>query len=305
MKYMKIAIAGLFGLLWVVGTADCTDNRSSFADCSDCPLMIEVPQGSFTQGSPSSEEGHTSDEGPQHEVRIGYRLAVGVYEVSFAEWDTCVASGGCNGYRPPDEGWGRGKRPVIRVSWEDVQSYVDWLSLKTGHPYRLLSESEWEYVARAGTSTSFYYGETISPDQANYRENGLGQTLPVGSYPANAFGLYDVNGNVWEWLQDCWNDSYSGAPSDGSAWESEQCRSCVLRGGTWYGNVWKWLQGLARDLAWESEQCRVLRGGAWGTSPLSLRSANRSRGHSGYRFDGSGFRVCRTLSATERLGTDH
>ena len=248
----------------------------TFRDCAACPLMIEVPPGSFTMGSPSGEEGRDSDEGPQHEVRIGYRLAVGVYEVTFAEWDACVSAGGCNGYRPNDRGWGRGQRPVIYVSWDDAQSYVAWLSNTTGHAYRLLSESEWEYVARAGTSTPFHYGATISTDQANYNGNytyGSGrkgvdrrQTVPVGSFPANAFGLHDVHGNVWEWTQDCWNGSYSGAPSDGSAWESGNCGR------------------------------RVLRGGSWGSAPRLLRSAYRDRNNADVRGSSYGFRVSRMLT---------
>ena len=143
----------------------------TFRDCSNCPLMVAVPSGSFTMGSPSSELERHSNEGPQHEVRIGYSFAVGVYEVTFSEWDACVSDGGCAGYRPNDEGWGRGNRPVINVSWWDAWRYVEWLSTETGESYRLLSESEWEYVARAGTTTPFHFGETISTDQANYNGN--------------------------------------------------------------------------------------------------------------------------------------
>ena len=182
-------------------------------------------------GSPPTEQGRDSDEGPQHTVTIGYRLAVGVYEVTFAEWDACVAAGGCNDYRPADRGWGRGARPVISVNWNDAQAYVTWLSRKTGKSYRLLSESEWEYVARAGTTTRYHTGDTITSSQANFN---VGRTVEVGSYPANAFGLHDVHGNVWEWTQDCWNGSYRGAPANGSAWESGICARRVVRGGSWY-----------------------------------------------------------------------
>ncbi len=254
----------------------------TFKDCAEGPLMVVVPPGWFMMGSPSGwfmmgslsgEKGRYDNEGPQHRVEIGYGLAVGVYAVTFAEWDACVASGGCNGYRPIDRGWGRGRRPVINVSWGAAQAYVSWLSSRTGHSYRLLSESEWEYVARAGTTTPFHFGETISTSQANYNGNytyGSGrkgvyreQTLPVGSFPPNAFGLYDVHGNVWEYTQDCWNDSYSGAPDDGSAWERGDCSK------------------------------RVLRGGSWDFDPRNLRSANRDWDSSESRFDDVGFRVAR------------
>ncbi len=245
----------------------------TFQDCAEGPLMVVVPPGSFLMGSPSDEVGRDDDEGPQHRVEIGYRLAVGVYAVTFAEWDACVASGGGDGYRPNDKGWGRRRRPVINVSWEDAQAYVRWLSKKTGHSYRLLSESEWEYVARAGTTTPFHFGETISTDQANYNGNytyGSGRkgeyrrkTLPVGSFPPNAFGLYDVHGNVYEWTQDCWNDSYSGAPDDGSAWERGDCSK------------------------------RVLRGGSWVDEPRNLRSASRLGDSTGLRCNDHGFRVAR------------
>ena len=253
------------------------DVGRKFRDCADCPLMVEVPSGSYVMGSPPTEEGRHSNEGPQHTVRIGYRLAVGVYEVTFAEWDACVADGGCNGYRPGDKGWGRGARPVINIGWNDAQAYVRWLSRKTGRSYRLLSEAEWEYVARAGTTTPFHTGETISTDQANYDGNytyGNGvrgvyrrQTVPVGTFAANGYGLHDVHGNVWEWTQDCWN-GYTGAPSDGSAWESGRC-----------------------DL-------RVVRGGSWDVFPRYLRSANRSFYDAGYRYGiYVSFRVARTLGS--------
>ena len=205
--------------------------------------MVVVPSGSFTMGSPNSEEGRHDDEGPRHLVTIDYPLAVGVYEVTFSEWDACVADGGCGGFVPGDRGWGRGNRPVIFVSWNNAQSYVRWLSSKTGHNYGLLSESEWEYVARAGTDTPFYYGSTLSTDQANYNGDytyGSGRsgvyrrkTLPVGSFSANGWGVYDMHGNVHEWVQDCWNDSYVGAPVDGSSWESGDCGQRVGRGGSW------------------------------------------------------------------------
>jgi len=266
----NLAVATLFAVVSASAQSEDAPGRAAgekFRDCDACPEMAVVPAGEFMMGSPSSEEGRDDDEGPVRRVRIG-KFAVGVYEVTFAEWDACVAAGGCGGYRPEYEGWwGRGRRPVIHVSWEDARSYVEWLSANTGERYRLLSESEWEYAARAGTTTAFHTGGTISMEQANYGgDGGLGRTTPVGSYPPNAFGLHDMHGNVWEWTQDCWNDTYVGAPSDGSAWEEGDC-------------------GL-----------RVLRGGSWNYSPGNLRSALRDWLTAGLRGLNVGFRVARTLT---------
>jgi len=236
-----------------------------FRDCAQCPEMVVVPAGEFMMGSRFWEKGRNGSEGPVHRVRIG-RFAVGIYAVTFEEWAACVADGGCGGYRPEGDGWGGGRLPIIRVSWEDAQSYVRWLSSKTGEHYRLLSESEWEYAARAGTTTPFHTGRTISTKQANYGSSP-GQPTSVGTYPPNAFGLYDMHGNVWEWVQDCWNGSYRGAPNDGSAWESGDCVRRVLRGGSW---------------------CNF--------EPRSLRSANRDRRAAGGRDGSLGFRVARTLT---------
>jgi len=212
--------------------------RETFQDCDECPKMVVVPSGSFTMGSRARERG-PSNERPRHRVRIDYRFAVGVYEVTFDEWYACVDGGGCGSYVPdiPDNSWDRENRPVINVSWDDAQSYVSWLSARTGKTYRLLSESEWEYVARAGTETAYSWGDSVGVNRANC--DGCGsqwddkQTAPVGSFAANAWGVYDMHGNVWEWVQDCWNKSYEGAPSDGSSWESGDCDRRVLRGGTW------------------------------------------------------------------------
>ena len=218
------------------------------------PLMVEVPPGAFTMGAPE-DESHSSIEGPQHRVTISRPFAVGVYEVTFAEWDACVAGGGCEGYRPDDNGWGRGDRPVINVSWEDAQRYVSWLSTQSGAAYRLLSESEWEYVARAGSMTRFHFGNdpsrlcswantadlTTRQTYSNWNnvaecEDGYVHTAPVGSFDVNALGLHDVHGNVWEWVLDCSNHSYQGAPSDGRAWVSGDCSRRMLRGGSWLAN---------------------------------------------------------------------
>ena len=253
----------------------------TFQDCPQGPELVVVPAGSFMMGSPDGEVDEmerifnnfmSSTEDPVHQVRIDYPLAVGVYAVTFDEWDACVSDGGCGDYRPDDEGWGRGTRPVINVSWEDAQMYVKWLSWRTGKGYRLLSESEWEYVARAGTGTRYWWGDEIGRNRASC--GGCGsrwdgeRTAPVGSFSANAFGLYDVHGNVQEWVEDCWNSDYDGAPEDGSAWVSEDC-DCDRR---------------------------IVRGGSWFDKPVVLRSANRDGLTTGDRSNYAGLRVARTLA---------
>src|SRR5262249_30979398 len=177
-------------------------------------------------------------------------------------------------YKPADQGWGRGKRPVINVGWDDVKAYVAWLSRQTGRTYRLLSDAEREYVTRAGTTTPFWWGATISTSQANYdgtttygcgAQGGFRQkTVPVGTFQPNPWGLYEVHGNVSEWIEDCWNSSYNGAPTDGSAWTSGQCNLRRQRGGSWFSN------------------------------PASLRSADHE--HSDNRSKFTGFRAARALS---------
>jgi formylglycine-generating enzyme required for sulfatase activity len=218
--------------------------KDVFKECDKCPEMVVVPAGSFTMGSPTTESDRFDNEGPQHLVTIGKPFAVGRFAVTFEEWDACVADGGCNGYKPDDKGWGRGRQPVINVSWADVKTYVAWLSRKTGKTYRLLSEAEREYVTRAGTTTPFWWGASISTSQANYDGNytyGGGskgeyrkQTLPVDSFQPNPFGLYQVHGNVYDWVEDCYNDSYVGAPKDALAWLSGDCSRRILRGGSWF-----------------------------------------------------------------------
>ena len=201
--------------------------------------MLAIPAGSFRMGDLSGAGNYAGSyyEIPVHTVTVpAFRL--GKYEVTFAEWDACVADGGCNGYTPDDEGWGRGTRPVINVSWDDVQFFIDWLNGKTGGNYRLPTEAEWEYAARAGTTTKYSWGDDIGSNRANCDDCGSQwddrQTAPVGSFPANAWGLHDMHGNVWEWVQDCWNDNYKGAPKDGSAWTGGDCGLGVLRGGSWF-----------------------------------------------------------------------
>lgn len=248
-------------------------------ECDQCPKMVVLPAGQFMMGSPESEKGRYDVEGPRHKVTIPASFAVGKFEITFGEWDACVDNGGCEGHRPDDKGWGRGKRPVINVNWDEAKAYVAWLARKTGKDYRLLSESEWEYAARAGTTTSFSTGRRITTDQANFNgdltHNGSRKgrsrekTISVGSFGENAFGLHDMLGNVWEWVEDCWNESYSGAPSDGLSRTSSDCSR------------------------------RVLRGGAWGVAPWDLRSAVRSRVGTGNRSGSIGFRVARTLAPKE------
>jgi formylglycine-generating enzyme required for sulfatase activity len=244
--------------------------RDTFKECVNCPEMVVVPAGSFTMGSPASEKGRAEDEGPQHTVTLRGPFAVGKFALTMDEWDACVAESGCNGYKPLDEGWGRGRRPVINVSWDDAKTYVAWLAKKTGQPYRMVTEAEYEYAARAGTTTTYYWGDDIGKNNANCGVCGSQwdnkQTAPVGSFGANGFGLYDMAGNVWDWTEDCYHISYNGAPANGSAWTSGDC-------------------GL-----------HVLRGGAWSGSPRILRSANRGKGTPTSRANGVGFRIARTLS---------
>lgn len=254
----------------------------TFRDCDECPVMVVLPTGSYMMGSPTSEGDRREAEGPQHRVTIGYPLAVGVYEVTFDEWDACAADGGCHEYRPDDEGWGRGSRPVINVSRDEVRDYLAWLGRRTGQRYRLLSESEWEWAARGGTTTARYWGESESDqcvyangyDRTAYAEvpfewdpvgcsDGYVRTAPVGTFGSNGYGLHDVLGNVWEWTADCWHDSYSDAPTDGSAWGS-----CSVG---------------------------VLRGGSWSINPGNIRSASRIEATDWYRYYYAGFRVARTV----------
>jgi formylglycine-generating enzyme required for sulfatase activity len=247
--------------------------KDTFRECNHCPEMMVVPAGSFAMGSPAGEERGYNFEGPQHQVKFARPFAVGMFAITFEEWDTCVADGGCNHYAPNDEGWGRGRRPVINVSWDDAKAYVAWLSRKTGKTYRLLSEAEREYMTRAGTTTPFWWGPSISPQQANFYGHyfdgtswkGEFHTEPVDSFQPNPWGLYQVHGNVSEWTEDCYNNNYWGAPSDGSAWISGDCSRRVVRGGGWYD------------------------------TPENLRAAARFRYTTVVRDSLIGFRVGRTL----------
>jgi formylglycine-generating enzyme required for sulfatase activity len=275
-----------------------------FKDCADCPEMVVVPAGFFLMGSPAREEGRTTDEGPQHKVSIPRPLAIGRTEVTRAQFARFVADtghksdGGCYAWgatkqefaKRADANWNNpgfaqgDDHPVVCVSWDDTKLYTQWLAKKTGKNYRLLSEAEWEYAARAGTETARYWGETFDPEGCKYAnvadssakkalgknwsyancDDGQAYTAPVRSYEANKFGLYDMIGNAWEWTEDCWHDSYSGAPDNGEAWSKSDCGRRVLRGGSWY------------------------------CDPDGARAANRGWYDPGYRNFNVGFRLART-----------
>jgi len=237
----------------------------AFRDCSVCPEMVVIPAGTFTRGSSAADK--RPAELPQQVVRIESRIAIGRFEVTFDQWDACVREGGCS-HVPDDRNWGRGPHPVIHVSWEDARQYVQWLSRKTGRDYRLPSETEWEYAARAGTATPYAFGEHISPQQANYYTRG---TIPVGGFAPNRFGLYDMHGNVWEWTEDCWNPDYSHAPRNGASRRAGDCSRHVVRGGSWDDYPW------------------------------FLRSAERSSGSATVRLNDLGFRVALTLGQSQGL----
>jgi formylglycine-generating enzyme required for sulfatase activity len=242
---------------------------SDFKECANgCPTMIVVPAGKFTMGSPETEESRLAVEGPQHEVTIAKPFAVGRTDVTFAEWDNCVAAAACP--KVSDNGWGGGDRPVILVSWEEAKGYVTWLKRMTGKDYRLLSEAEWEYSARAGNQGRWSFGDDVGQlgDYAWFDTNSKAKTQPVAKKKPNSFGLYDMHGNVWQWVEDPYHLDYVQAPGNGSVWS----------------------QGDA------SASLGVVRGGSWNNYPDQLRSASRE----GYqKVDRSlllGFRVGRTLT---------
>lgn len=241
----------LFRLLTAAPPAAYAADREAdvFRDCDDCPEMLWIEPGSFVMGSQSKifYRGLDYDSHPLRNVTIDYPFAVGRHEVTFAEWDACVAAGKCNGYSPPDEGWGRGDLPVIHVSWHDANAYVAWLSETTGETYRLPSEAEWEYVARGGIQQAFSWGRWPSHEYANYGKDkcctgevkGADKwlnTSPAGSFPANAFGVYDTSGNVYEWVEDCFAATYEDAASDGSPYLGGDCDRRRIRGGAWYSD---------------------------------------------------------------------
>jgi formylglycine-generating enzyme required for sulfatase activity len=238
---MKLATSQLLAL-----AASCLLAPAIFAatPAVKIPETVVIPAGQFLMGSTTADRGRVNSESPQHMVSIK-SFAIGKYDVTFDEWEACVAAGGCNGYHPDDRDWGRGNRPVIYVSWDDAQSYVKWLSAVTGQRWRLPTEAEWEYATRAGTTSAYYWGDSANHDHANYGDDEccrgirLGKdqwinTSPVGSFEPNKFGLYDMVGNVYQWVEDCANDNYQGAPVDGSAWLKGECGYRGLRGGSWY-----------------------------------------------------------------------
>ncbi|MEM8934931.1 MAG: SUMF1/EgtB/PvdO family nonheme iron enzyme [Pseudomonadota bacterium] len=227
------------GVQWLTG--------HYFLECVDCPEMAEIPAGRFTMGSPDNEPGRTETEGPQVKIELNRDYALSAREVTFKQWQACVADGGCRRYYPADNGWGRGDRPVVNISFEDAASYAAWLSKKTGSNYRLPTEAEWEYAARAGGDGVFGHARAISPARANFdgrypygspRGNYRSSTTPVASFAPNAFGLYDMHGNVWEWTADCWTESHVSAPGDGSA-RIGDCTQRVLKGGAWNVGGWR------------------------------------------------------------------
>lgn len=232
------------------------------------PEMVVIPAGSFKMGCVSGKDCYDKEK-PVHEVKID-SFALSKYEVTFEEFDAFLRATQHRKFLTDDEDWGRGRRPVIHVTWYDASAYAAWLSSQTGKRYRLPTEAEWEYAARAGTETIYSWGNDIDVNRANC-DGCAGQwdnakTAPVGSFEANGWGLHDMHGNVYEWVQDCWNESYEGAPTDGSASRSGNCSE------------------------------RVVRGGAWWSLPRSLRSAYRISAPIGVKYNSSiGFRVARSF----------
>lgn len=243
---------------------------ASFRDCETCPEMQPLSPGSFLMGASAGDKDAEPEERPQHPVTIAQPFALSRTEVTFAQWLACVADSDCDDYRPAHEGWGGGIRPVINVSWHDAENYTRWLSRKTGKLYRLPTEAEWEYATRAGTTSRYWWGDAIGEGLANC--NGCGsnwdqqQTAPTASFNANPFGLFDVHGNVWEWVEDCWQPNYQAASPNGTPPNAR--RGCSKR---------------------------TLRGGSWDNSPSQVRSSARIWGQPDGRDNNIGFRVALTL----------
>lgn len=208
-----------------------------FRDCPQCPIMVVIPAGSYVMGSDDpGPRGKYRYELPAHKVTIPHPFAIGQYEVTFQEWEACHKDGVCS-VLPDDHKWGKGRRPIMNISFAHTGEYLRWISKKTGKTYRLPSEAEWEYAARGGTTTQYSWGDAPGKTNANCRTclpKIPHQTFPVGTYKPNPFGLYDVHGNVWEWMQDCWTPHYIGAPTDGSPRTSGDCKYRVTRSGSWY-----------------------------------------------------------------------
>jgi formylglycine-generating enzyme required for sulfatase activity len=257
----QIAVKGIAKPAEPEGTRALSPTPAVVRDCEQCPELVLVSSGSFEMGSANN----FAFERPVHHVTIAKPFYLGRREVTFDEWDACVAEAGCQ-YRPDDRGQGRGLRPVTDVDWEDAKVYVTWLSRKTGHTYRLPTESEWEYAARAGTTTAYPWGQGIDVDRANCagcNPKPFNNAVDTGKFPPNAFGLLDMAGNAAEWVEDCWNESYRGAPTDGSAFVKPQCQERVLRGGS-FNNDPRYLRSSARfkydyDVRYYANGFRVLR----------------------------------------------
>ena len=216
---------------------------ASVRDCPVCPEVVSIPAGSFKMGSTDG----FAFERPVHRVEIRKPFYIGRREVTFDEWDACVSEGVCR-YSPDDRGLGRGLRPVTDIDWNDAKTYLSWLSLKTRHACRLPTEAEWEYAARAGRSTTYPWGNALEKDRANClgcTNMPLDKAVETGTFPANGFELFDMAGNAAEWVEDCWSDSYRGAPTDGSAWDKVDCRERVLRGGS-FNNDTRHVRSAAR-----------------------------------------------------------
>ncbi|CAG9174825.1 Hercynine oxygenase [Cupriavidus laharis] len=205
--------------------------KGEIHDCPACPVLVSLPAGSFTMGSNASDPA----EKPPHHVTISQPFAIGRYEVTVEQWNACVDTGGCD--RIATVANSAKTAPIRDVSWDDAQQYVGWLSKTTGKTYRLPTEAEWEYAARGGTASAFWWGDQMRKGTANCKDCGdpWSQDAPanVGSFAANPFGLYDVNGSVWEWVSDCWHSSYKNAPTDGRSWDEASCGARVIRGGSW------------------------------------------------------------------------
>jgi formylglycine-generating enzyme required for sulfatase activity len=272
--------------------------RSVFDDCSAadwCPRMVTIPAGTFLMGSTTVEPGRYEDEGPRRSVTI-QRFAVAEFPITRRQWAAYalatkrpIPKGACDYAPSPNPSWKdvgfpqTDNDPVVCITWGEAQDYARWLGVRTGHRYRLLTEAEWEYAARAGSTTAFPWGAAPDHEHANYGldeccgPRTLGRdrwenTSPVGSFPANAFGLYDMHGNVFEWVQDCHSDSYAGLPTNGSAFEKKGCASRVARGGV-YADTWKVMRSAARNYAPPDDKQSIAT----------------------YRSAGFGFRVARAL----------
>jgi formylglycine-generating enzyme required for sulfatase activity len=241
--------------------------RDKFKDGSQGPEMVVIPAGTFQMGDIVGDG--SNNERPVHQVRIGKPFAIGRYEVTFENYDRFAAA--TKHGLPDDQGWGRDQLPVINVSWDDAVAYAEWLSGQIGKLYRLPTEAEWEYAARGGTETRYWWGNETNPGMANYDGGSSkwnGKTAPVGSFKPNPFGLYDTAGNVWEWVHDCWHRDYNGAPHTGAAWGKEN--------------------GGSRGL-------RVMRGGSWGNIPSFLRSSFRGRSNRASHRYLIGFRLAQDI----------